>query len=95
MDGHARADRAAGAVDIQADILVRVLPFQVQQLRHHKACRGVVDLLAQNDDAVIQQTGEDIIGTLTMCRLFDNVRNKTHKVRLLIRQKKQGRIGQF
>ena len=65
-----------GAVDIQADILVRVLPFQVQQLRHHKACGGVVDILAQNDDAVIQQTGEDIIGTLTMCRLLDNVRNK-------------------
>ena len=83
VDGHARTDGAAGAVDIQADILIRVLPFQIQQLCHNKAGRGIVDILAQHDDAVIQQTGEDIVGTLAVCRLFHNIRNKTHKVRLL------------
>jgi hypothetical protein len=83
VDGHAGADGAAGAVDIQADVLVRVLPFQIQQLCHNKAGGGIVDILAQNDDAIVQKTGENIIGTLAMGRLFHNVRNKTHKVRLL------------
>ena len=83
VDGHAGADRAAGAVDIQADVLIRVLPFQIQQLCHNKAGGGIVDILAQNDDAIVQKTGENIIGTLAMGRLFHNVRNKTHKVRLL------------
>ena len=83
VDGHTRADGAAGAVDIQADVLIGVLPFQIQQLCHDKAGRGVVDILAQHNDAVVQQTGENIVGTLPVRRLLDNVRNKTHRVRLL------------
>ena len=82
VDGHAGTDGAAGAVDIQADVLVRVLPFQIQQLGHDQAGGGVVDVLAQNNDAVIQQTGKNIVRTLAMCRLFHDIRNKTHKVRL-------------
>jgi hypothetical protein len=78
VDGHAGADAAAGAVDIQADILVGILPFQVQQLRHHKARRRVVHLIAQNDDAVIQQAGKNIIGTLPARGLFNNIRYQTH-----------------
>ena len=83
MDGHTCRDGAAGAVDIQADILIRVLPFQIQQLCHNKAGRGIVDILTQNDDTIVQQTGENIVGTLAVGRLLYNVRNKTHKVRLL------------
>ena len=83
VDGHTCADGAAGAVDIQADVLTGVLPFQIQQLCHDKAGGGVVDILAQHNDAVVQQTGENIIGTLPVRRLLDNVRNKTHRVRLL------------
>ena len=83
MNGHTGADGTAGAVDIQADVLIRVLPFQIQQLCHHKACGGIVDILAQHDDAIVQQTRENIVRTLSVRRLLDNVRNKTHKVRLL------------
>ena len=64
MDGHTCRDGAAGAVDIQADILIRVLPFQIQQLCHYQTGRSIIDILAQNDDTVVQQTGEDIVGTL-------------------------------
>ena len=83
MDGHTCADGAAGAVDIQADVLIGVLPFQIQQLCHYQTGRSIIDILAQNDDTVVQQTGEDIVGTLPVRRLLDNVRNKTHRVRLL------------
>ena len=85
MDGHTGTDGTAGAVDIQADVLIRVLPFQVQQLRNHQAGRSVVDILAQHNDAIIQQTGENIVGTLSMRRLLDNVGNKAHSVRLLLK----------
>ena len=95
MDRHTGRDAAAGAVDIQADILIRVLPFQIQQLCHHKACGGIVDILAQHDDAIVQQTGENIVGTLPVRRLLDNVRNKTHKVRLLKWFKFIGKIDRY
>ena len=46
VDRHAGGDRSARAVDIKADVLVRVLPFEIQQLRDHHAGGGVGDLLA-------------------------------------------------
>ena len=95
MDGHTGTDGTAGAVDIQADVLIRVLPFQIQQLRHHKACGGIVDILAQHDDAIVQQTRENIVRTLSVRRLLDNVRNKTHKVRLLKWFKFIGKIDRY
>ncbi|CAN4073406.1 O-acetyl-ADP-ribose deacetylase, partial [Dysosmobacter welbionis] len=40
VDGHAVSDGAAGAVDIQLDVLVGVLGLQIQQLGNHKAGGG-------------------------------------------------------
>ena len=64
IDGHAVGDGAAGAVDIQLDLLVGVLSLQIQQLGDHQAGGGCVHLFPQEDDAVVEQTGKDIIGPL-------------------------------
>ena len=37
--------RAAGAVDVKADVLLAVLAFQIQQLRDNQAGGRVVDLI--------------------------------------------------
>lgn len=71
-------DRAAGAVDIEVDVLLRVLALEVQQLCHDDAGGGGVDVLAQHNDAVIEQAGEDVIAALTARSLFDNIRYKAH-----------------
>ncbi len=55
VDGHARRDGAAGAVDIELDILIRVLGLQVQQLGNHQRGGGVVDLLGQHDNPVVRK----------------------------------------
>ena len=54
INGHSRRDRTAWAVDIELDILIRVLRLQIQQLGHHKAGCGIVDLLGQEDDPVVE-----------------------------------------
>ena len=78
VDGHTVRDRAAGAVDIEVDVLLRVLALEVQQLRYDDAGRGGVDVLAQHNDPVIEQAGEDVIAALTARSLFDNIRYKAH-----------------
>ena len=43
VDGQAGVDAAARAVDVQGDVLVRVLGLQMQQLRHHQVGHLIVD----------------------------------------------------
>ena len=78
VDGHAVGDGAAGAVDIEVDVLLGVLTLEVEQLCHDHAGGGGVDILAQHNDAVVQQAGEDVIAALTARSLFDNIRYKAH-----------------
>ena len=64
IDGHTIGDGAAGAVDIELNVLIRVLGLQVQQLGYHQAGGSGIDLLAQEDDAVVEQAGENVVGPL-------------------------------
>ena len=75
IDSHAGSDAAAGAVDVHLDVLVGILSLQVQQLGNHQRGGGIIDLFAQEDDAVIQQSGENIVGTLTPIGLLHNIRD--------------------
>ena len=75
VNRHTGCDAAAGAVDIELDVLVRVLSLQIQQLGHHQRGGGVVDLLGQEDDAVIQQTGKNIVAALAAAGLLNNIGN--------------------
>src|SRR5699024_10419410 len=45
VDGHAVGDAAAGAVDIELNILVRVLGFQIEKLGNDQGRGGGVDFL--------------------------------------------------
>ena len=83
VNGHTGRNGTTGAVDIQADVLVRILAFQIQQLGYHQAGGAVVYFVAQHNDAIVQQTGKNVIGTLTASGLFHHVRYQTHEFRLL------------
>ena len=74
VDCHAGSDRTAGAVDVQRNILLIVLSFQIQQLCNYQTGSCIVDLIGQHDDTIIQQAGKNIIGTFTAAGLFYNVR---------------------
>ena len=75
INGHTVGDGAAGTVDVKLDVLVRVLGLQIQQLGHHQAGRGGVDLFSQEHNAVVQQAGKDVIGTLAAVGLLYYIRN--------------------
>jgi hypothetical protein len=55
VDGEQRVDVAAGAVDVDVDVLVGVLRLEVQQLGAHQVGDRVVDRGAQEDDVLLEQ----------------------------------------
>ncbi len=59
VDRHAGGDRTTGAVDVEPDVLARVLALQVQQLRADLVGDVVVDVGAQHDHPVLEQAVED------------------------------------
>ena len=73
IDSHTCGYTATGAVDIKLDILIRILCFQIQQLRHDQRSGGVIDFLRQEDNTVIQQTGKNIIAAFTTAGLLNNI----------------------
>ena len=75
-DGKTRGHRAARRVDVQGDVLVRIGALEVQQLRHHRVGHVVVDLLAQEDNAIVEQAGVDVVAALAARGLLDNVGNQ-------------------
>ena len=74
IDGEACGHAAAGAVDIKLDVLIGILCFEIQQLRHDQAGGCIIDLLGQHDDAVIEQAGKNVVRALPAGGLLDNVR---------------------
>ena len=73
VDGHARGDDSAGAVDVQEDVLVRILAIQVEELGDDQIGDVVVDGRAQKDDAVHEQTRPDVApGFTPMGHLSDD-----------------------
>ena len=60
VDGHAGRDRAARRVDVQPDVLGRVLALQVEELGADHVGDLVVDVGAEGDDAVAQQPVVDV-----------------------------------
>ena len=75
IDGHARGDGAAGAVDIELDVLVGVLRLQIEELRHDQGRGDVVDFLAEHHDAVIEEAGKNVVRALAAARLLNDVRD--------------------
>ena len=64
VDRHPARDHAAGRVDVELDVLVRVLALQVEQLGHDQVRDLIVHGCPQEDDAFVQEAGVDVEGAL-------------------------------
>ena len=80
INRHACRDRSARAVDIELNILIRILRLQKQKLRNDQVRANICHFLAQKNDPVVQQSGKNIVGTFASSGLFDDIRYKTHFV---------------
>jgi hypothetical protein len=58
------------------NVLVRVLGFQKQKLGAHQAGDRVIDAADKEDDPLLQQSGENIVGALAAAGLFDHHRHQ-------------------
>ena len=79
VDRHARGHRAARRVDVEVDVLVRVLRLQEQHLRDDEVGDLVLDVGRQEDDPLLEQPREDVERPLAAGRLLDHHRNQTHR----------------
>ena len=71
-DRQAGADRAARRVDVEVDVLVRVLALQEQHLRDDQVGGLVVDRADQEDQPLAQQPAVDVVGALAAARRLDD-----------------------
>src|SRR5829696_3448597 len=76
VDREARVHRPAGRVDVDRDVLVRVLGLQVQQLRDDQVGDLVGDRRPQEHDPLVEQARVDVERTLTSRGLLDDHRDK-------------------
>ena len=58
------ADRPPGGIDVQGDVLVRVLRLQEQDLRHHQVGHVVVDAAHDEDHPLLEQARIDVVRAL-------------------------------
>ena len=76
VDGHTGGDGATGAIDIEGDVLVGILCLQEKKLSHNEGGGGVIDLIGQEDDAVVEQAGVDVVSALAAAGLLDHRGNE-------------------
>src|SRR5690348_15690268 len=67
--GEARRHRSAWGVDVDLDLLLRVVRGQVHELGDHQVGHDIVDGPADQDDAVLQQSRVDVKGPLAVAAL--------------------------
>ena len=67
-----------GAVDVHGDFLLRILRLEKQQLRHDQRRHAVVDRPGDEDDPLLEQPRENVVGTLAPGGLFDHHRHEVH-----------------
>ena len=78
VDREAGVDRAAGAVDVDRDVLVGVLGLEVQQLGDDQVGDRVVDRRAEEDDPLVEQAAVDVELALPARGPLDHHRNQWH-----------------
>ena len=72
VDREARIDGAARRVDVDRDVLVGILRFQVDQLGDDEVGDLVVDRRAEEDDALVEQARIDVERALAAGGLLDD-----------------------
>ncbi len=72
------ADRPAGRIDVQRDVLVRIFRLQEQQLRDDQVRHVVLDRTHDEDHALLQQPRIDVISTFAASGLLDDHGDEIH-----------------
>ena len=70
------AQRAAGGVDVDVDVLLGVVGLEMHELGDDEVGELVVDRLGDEDDPLAQQPGVDVEGPLAAGSLLDDHRNQ-------------------
>src|SRR5207237_8030714 len=78
VDREGRGQRAAGAVDVDLDVAVGRLVLEEQELRGHGGRHVVVDDAADEDHAVAEEPGVDVVGALPASIVGDHGWNEVH-----------------
>jgi len=79
VDPEAAVDDAARRVDVQVDFLLRRLALEVEELGDREVRDLVVDRRPDEDDALLQEAAEDVVGPLAARGLLDDHRDEpTH-----------------
>jgi hypothetical protein len=65
-------------VDVDRDVLVRVLRLEVEELRDHQVRDLVVDRRAEEDDALVEQPRVDVELALAARRALDHHGDEGH-----------------
>src|SRR6266516_4653274 len=76
VDRQTRINLPSRRVDVDEDVLVRVLGLQMQELGDHEVRDLVVDRSPQEDDPLVEQTGVDVERALSARGLLDHHRNQ-------------------
>ncbi len=76
VDRQAGGHRTARRVDVEGDVLFRVLRLQKQQLRDDQVGRHLVHDAHQKHHPLLQQTRVDVVGALAATALLDHHRNQ-------------------
>ena len=76
VDREAGRHRAPGRVDVEEDVLLRVLGLEEEELRDDQVRQVVADGRAQDDDAVAEQPRVDVVGALTAAGLLNDDRDE-------------------
>ena len=81
VDREAARHHAAGAVDVEHDLLVGILALQKEKLGDDDVRDVVVDLGPEEDDPVLQQAAEDVPVALAAVRRLDDRRVRDEVLR--------------
>ena len=72
VDRQTSGDRTSRRVDVDLNVLLWILGFEEQHLRHQGIGNGVIHAGAEEDDPLPQQAGVDVEGAVAATGLFHN-----------------------
>ncbi|EKF42791.1 prolipoprotein diacylglyceryltransferase [Nitratireductor indicus C115] len=78
VNRHARGDDTAGRIDVEGDLLLRVLRLEEEKLRADQRGHAVLYGTGQEDDALLQETRKDVVSPLAPVRLLDDHGHQIH-----------------
>jgi hypothetical protein len=76
VDRETRRHDATRRVDVEADVLLRVLGIEEQELGDDEVRDVILDRVAEEDDPFPEQPRVDVVGTLTAAAGLDDHRNE-------------------